>query len=105
MVLSADDVKDCIRKVEPLKYAEETCYGGCLIITAFSSGLDIGTANWVIRSCKREVACLSSSVFTSSQSMSFDYHALEDCGTLLYSDFSSLNTAEATEEEINHSSM
>lgn len=102
---SADDVKGCIQKVEPLKYAEETCYGGSLIIKAFSSGLDIGTANWVIRSTKREVTFLSSSVLTSSQAMSFDYHALEGYGTLLYSDFSALNAAEVAEEEINHSAI
>ncbi|KAK4438629.1 hypothetical protein Salat_0197400 [Sesamum alatum] len=37
------DVKACILKVESLKYAEEACYGGTLIIKAFSSSLEIGS--------------------------------------------------------------
>ncbi|KAL1096371.1 hypothetical protein V6Z11_D06G219400 [Gossypium hirsutum] len=45
---SAVDVKDCMRKVQTLKYAEEACYNGTLVIKAFSSGLEIGTCNWTI---------------------------------------------------------
>ncbi|XP_075644960.1 uncharacterized protein LOC142615944 [Castanea sativa] len=35
----AADVTDCTQKVQTLRYAEETCYNGRLIIKAFSSVL------------------------------------------------------------------
>ncbi|KAK8630137.1 hypothetical protein V6N13_078947 [Hibiscus sabdariffa] len=50
---SAVDVKDCMKKVQTLKYAEEACYNGTLIIRPFSSGLEIGTCNWTISGPKR----------------------------------------------------
>ncbi|KAM7472586.1 hypothetical protein LguiA_010769 [Lonicera macranthoides] len=40
---SAADVKDCMQKVKTLKYGEEVCYNGTLVIQAFSSGLEIGS--------------------------------------------------------------
>ncbi|XP_048495658.1 uncharacterized protein LOC104887497 isoform X3 [Beta vulgaris subsp. vulgaris] len=96
---SAVDVKGSIQKVQSLKYAEETCYGGLLIIKAFSSGLDIGTSNWEIRSPKKDVVFISSSVFVSAPALSFDYQALQDHDIVLFSDFSSLDSMEDTEVE------
>ncbi|KAL0540293.1 hypothetical protein IC582_024528 [Cucumis melo] len=83
------DVKDCMQKVETLRYGEETCYNGALVIKAFSSGLEIGSCNWTINCPKRDIAYISSSIFFSSNSMEFDYLALQ-METIIYSDFSSL---------------
>ncbi|KAL7238059.1 hypothetical protein ACSBR2_004206 [Camellia fascicularis] len=96
---SAADVKDCIKKVQVLKYAEETCYSGTLILKAFSSGLEIGTCNWTINGPKRNIACLSSSIFVSSYAMNFDYHALQGYDLVLYSDFSLLDVMEDTDND------
>ncbi|KAA8546908.1 hypothetical protein F0562_003337 [Nyssa sinensis] len=41
------DVRDCMQKVWALKYAEEACYNGTLIIEAFRSGLEIATDNFL----------------------------------------------------------
>ncbi|XP_074276685.1 uncharacterized protein LOC141600360 [Silene latifolia] len=100
---SAADVKDCVQKVQPLKYAEETCYAGLIIIKAFSSGLDIGTSNWVIRSPKKDIAFLSSSVFISAVALDFTYKALQGCDIVLYTDFSSLDDTENVEEQVDNS--
>ncbi|KAK1405655.1 Beta-Casp domain-containing protein [Heracleum sosnowskyi] len=85
---SVADVMDCMQKVQTLKYAEEACYNGTLLIKAFSSGLDIGTCNWTISSPKGTVSYLSSSCFISSTAMDFDYHALKGSDMIIYSDFS-----------------
>ena len=97
MLLSAADVKDCMRKVQTVKYAEETCYNGTLILKAFSSGLEIGTCNWTIKGPKRNIACISSPIFVSSHAMNFDYHALQGYDLILYSDFSPLDVMEDTD--------
>uniref|UniRef100_A0A5B7BS94 Beta-Casp domain-containing protein n=1 Tax=Davidia involucrata TaxID=16924 RepID=A0A5B7BS94_DAVIN len=96
---SAADVKDCMQKVQALKYAEEACYNGTLIINAFSSGLEIGTCNWTINGPKRNIACLFSSIFVSAHAMNFDYHALHGNDLILYSDFSSPNVMEDVEDD------
>lgn len=85
------DVKACMLKVECLKYAEEACYGGTLIIQAFSSGLEIGSCNWGISGPKASISYISSSVFSSAAAMSFNYQALQRSDVILYSDFSSCN--------------
>ncbi|XP_052193113.1 uncharacterized protein LOC127801764 [Diospyros lotus] len=94
---SAGDVKDCMQMVQTLKYAEETCYNGTLILKAFSSGLEIGACNWTISSPKGSIACLSSSIFVSSHAKSFDYHALQGYDIILYTDFSLLDIVEDTD--------
>ncbi|XP_038890024.1 integrator complex subunit 9 homolog isoform X2 [Benincasa hispida] len=86
---SAADIKDCLQKVETLRYGEEACYNGALVIKAFSSGLEIGACNWTINCPKRDIAYISSSIFSSSNAMDFDYLALQE-ETIIYSDCSSL---------------
>ncbi|KAL9152175.1 hypothetical protein ABFS82_11G103000 [Erythranthe guttata] len=98
---SAADVKDCMLKVESLKYAEETCYNGTLMMSAFSSGLEIGSCNWKITCPKGSVAYISSSVFSPLTAMSFDYKSLQRSDVILYSDFSSCNAADNFEADNN----
>jgi integrator complex subunit 9 len=97
-LLSAADVTDCIQKVQTLRYAEEACYNGTLIIKACSSGLEIGTCNWTINGPKRDVAFISSSIFLPAHAMKFDYHALQGNDVILYSDFSPLDAMEDVED-------
>lgn len=94
---SVDDVQSCLRKVQTLKYAEEACYNGILIIKAFSSGLEVGSCNWTINSPKRNITCISGSIFVSPHAMDFDFHALRGNDLILYSDFSPLYTSEDLE--------
>ncbi|CAI9090048.1 OLC1v1024733C1 [Oldenlandia corymbosa var. corymbosa] len=83
---SAADVSKCMQRVQSLKYAEEACYNGILLLKAFSSGLDIGTCNWSITSPKQNVAYISGSVFASEISTKFDYHALWGSDVIFFSD-------------------
>lgn len=76
-----------MQKVQTLKYAEETCYNGTLIIKAVSSGLEIGACNWAINSPKGDIAFISNSIFLSGHAMDFDYHGLEGNDLIIYSDF------------------
>ncbi|OMO75685.1 hypothetical protein CCACVL1_16109 [Corchorus capsularis] len=96
---SAGDVKDCMMKVQTLKYAEEACYNGTLIIKAFSSGLDIGTCNWRINGPRRNVAYISSSIFVSTHAMDFDFLGPQGSDLIIYSDFSSLDATENMEND------
>ncbi|KAM3685910.1 hypothetical protein ACJW31_11G155000 [Castanea mollissima] len=96
---SAADVTDCTQKVQTLRYAEETCYNGTLIIKAFSSGLEIGTCNWTITGPKRDVAFISNSIFLPAHAMKFDYRSLQSNDIILYSDFSSLDDMENVEDD------
>ncbi|XP_072965849.1 uncharacterized protein [Typha angustifolia] len=89
---SAADVKRSMQKIQPVKYAEETCFNGTLILKAFSSGLDIGSCNWTVSSPRRSISYLSSSIFESAHAMDFDYHSLRGNDLVIFSDFSSLNS-------------
>ncbi|XP_073045383.1 uncharacterized protein [Primulina eburnea] len=96
---SAADVKDCMLKIETLKYAEEVCYNGTLIIKAFSSGLEIGSCNWSISGPKGSIAYISSSVVSSATAMSFNYQALQRHDVTLFSDFCFCNDTEKLEDD------
>lgn len=85
-------------KVQRLRYAEEVCYDGTLVIKAFSSGLEIGGCNWVINSPKRNLTYVSGSIFDSGHAMDFDYNALQGSDIILYSDFSILVKSEDTDQ-------
>lgn len=103
MLFSSADVKYCMQMVQTLKYAEEACYNGTLVIKAFSSGLEIGSCNWTISCQERNIACISSSIFVSSDAMDFDYHSLQGNDLILYSDFSSQDGMEDVEHDNNRS--
>lgn len=90
-----------MRKIQKLKYAEEACYNGTLIIKAFSSGLEIGACNWTINSPKRNIAYIASSIFVSMHAMDFDFLGLRGNDVIIYSDFSSLDTTDNMENDSN----
>lgn len=93
------DVKGCLQKVQTLKYAEEVCYNGTLLIKALSSGLEIGSCNWSLKGPKRNISYISSSVISSGTATDFDFHSLQGSDVLIYSDFSSLNVDNCVENE------
>lgn len=96
-------MKDCILKVRTLKYAEEVCYNGTLVIKPFSSGVELGSCNWILNGTKGDIAYLSSSSFNSAHAMNFDFRSL--CGThmLIYSDLSPLSFTQDVEDEDSYS--
>ncbi|MCI03989.1 integrator complex subunit 9-like, partial [Trifolium medium] len=101
--LIAADVKDCILKINTVNYAQEVCYNGTLVIKAFSSGIEIGSCNWILNGPKGDIAYLSSSCFFSAHAMSFDYRSLQGTSSLIYSDFASLTDAQDIEDGDNKS--
>ncbi|ESW32006.1 hypothetical protein PHAVU_002G285400 [Phaseolus vulgaris] len=100
---SAADVKDCMLKINTLNYAEEACYNGTLVIKAFSSGMEIGSCNWVLNSPKGDIAYVSGSSFISAHAMPFDYCSLQGTCALIYSDFFSLGDTQDSSDADNYS--
>ena len=88
-----------MQNVQSLKYAEEACYNGTLLIRAFSSGLDIGTCNWSISSPKQRIAYLSSSIFASATATEFDYNPLRASDVILFSDSTVCDALDKLENE------
>ncbi|KAK3027184.1 hypothetical protein RJ639_042450 [Escallonia herrerae] len=99
---SAADVKSCMQRVQVLKYAEQACNNGSITIKAFSSGLEIGSCNWTISSPKANIGHVSSSIFQSETAMDFNYHALQGCDAIIYSDNSARNILGNVEDENYH---
>ncbi|XP_065875635.1 uncharacterized protein [Euphorbia lathyris] len=100
---SSKDIKDCIQKIQPLKYAEEACYNGAVVVKALSSGLEIGSCNWTIEDPKGKISYISSSIIASAHAMEFDYRALQGTDLVLYADFSSQDVIEDAERHDNYS--
>uniref|UniRef100_A0A7N0UT53 Beta-Casp domain-containing protein n=1 Tax=Kalanchoe fedtschenkoi TaxID=63787 RepID=A0A7N0UT53_KALFE len=86
---SAAHVKDCVKMIQSLKYAEETCYNGAINITAFSSGTEVGACNWRLNGQGTNLVYLSASVLASTHATEFNFQALRKCDLLLCSDLSS----------------
>ncbi|KAH7677096.1 Integrator complex subunit 9 protein [Dioscorea alata] len=85
---SATDVKECMLKIHSLRYGEEACYNSTLILKSFSSGLEIGSSNWMINGPRRNFTYLSSSILKSAHAMGFDYYSLQGNDLILFSDLS-----------------
>lgn len=90
ILISPAQVKDCIKMIHTLKYAEEICYNGTINITAFSSGLEVGSCNWRLNGPELNLVFLSASIFTSKHALDFDFQALQKSDLVLFSDLSSL---------------
>ncbi|WCJ38542.1 Integrator complex subunit 9 [Euphorbia peplus] len=94
---SSEDIKDCIKMIQPLKYAEEACYNGAVVVKALSSGLEIGSCNWTIEDPKGKISYLSSSIIASAHAMEFDYHALQGSDLVLFANLLSQDVVEDAE--------
>ncbi|KAF8081520.1 hypothetical protein N665_0881s0021 [Sinapis alba] len=88
-----------MKKVQAVKFAEEVCYNGTLIIKALSSGLDIGACNWLINGPNGSLSYVSDSIFVSHHAKSFDFHGLKGTDVMIYTGFSSLQTASHTDSD------
>uniref|UniRef100_A0A7N0T5Q8 Beta-Casp domain-containing protein n=2 Tax=Kalanchoe fedtschenkoi TaxID=63787 RepID=A0A7N0T5Q8_KALFE len=86
---SAAHVKDCVKMIHSLKYAEETCYNGAINITAFSCGTEVGACNWRLNGQGTNLVYLSASVLASTHATEFNFQALRKSDLLLCSDLSS----------------
>lgn len=75
------------------------------MIKALSSGLEIGSCNWSIKSPKGNLVYLSSSVFGSAHAMEFDCLSLTGQDVVIFSDFSSLNSMDSDEENTNRCAL
>ncbi|KAG6494445.1 hypothetical protein ZIOFF_049471 [Zingiber officinale] len=96
---SAADIKECMQKIQPLKYGEETFFNGSIMLKAYSSGLDIGSCNWTIHDPRWSISYLSSSLFMSACWKGFDYMSLLGNDLVLFSDLSSLSSIDITSTE------
>lgn len=80
--------------MQTLKYAEEVCYNGIVIVKAFSSGSEIGACNWTLKCPDTSIACISNSIFASHHAQEFDYCSLKGNDVIIYMDFSFLDVHE-----------
>lgn len=83
---SAADVKHCLEHVQKLRFGEEVNINGFLTISPSSSGLGIGTANWVIKGGRQHVGYIATSLHERNHSMPLDMASLKGVHALLFSD-------------------
>lgn len=83
---SAADVKYCLEHVQKLRFGEEVNINGFLTISPSSSGLGIGTANWVIKGGRQHVGYIATSLHERNHSMPLDMASLKGVHALLFSD-------------------
>uniref|UniRef100_A0A0E0KB58 Beta-Casp domain-containing protein n=1 Tax=Oryza punctata TaxID=4537 RepID=A0A0E0KB58_ORYPU len=88
---SLDNIEECMQKIQHVKYGEEVCFNGMLMLKACSSGLELGNCVWTIKGPRASMTCLPSSIFVSAHALDFDYSSLMGNDVILFSDFSSLN--------------
>lgn len=46
---SLDNIEECMQKTQYVKYGEEVCFNGMLMLKASSSGLELGNCVWTIK--------------------------------------------------------
>lgn len=88
---SAPNIEECMQKIQPVKFGEEVCFNGMLMLKASSSGLELGNCVWSIKGPRASITYLPSTVFVSAHALDCDYNSLKENDIILFSDFSSLN--------------
>ncbi|GLJ46620.1 hypothetical protein SUGI_0982320 [Cryptomeria japonica] len=88
---SAAEAKNCIKKIHPLRLAEEICYNDTLVIKPISSGLEIGASNWMVNGPRRSLTYITGSVIGTGHAMGLDIPSLQGTDLVLFSDFSPLS--------------
>ncbi|XP_015691289.1 integrator complex subunit 9 isoform X2 [Oryza brachyantha] len=89
---SLENIEACMQKIKHVKYGEEACFNGMLMLKAYSSGLELGNCVWTIKGPRASITYLPSSIFVSAHALDFDYSPLRGNDVILFSDFSSLNS-------------
>ncbi|KAL6616579.1 hypothetical protein ACP70R_038849 [Stipagrostis hirtigluma subsp. patula] len=102
---SQANIKECMQNIQPVRYGEEVCFNGILMLKASSSGLELGNCVWTIKGPRASTAYLPSSVFVSAHALDFDYSSLKESDVVLFSDFSSLNDMDEDNEMIDEHAM
>uniref|UniRef100_A0A453G8X0 Beta-Casp domain-containing protein n=1 Tax=Aegilops tauschii subsp. strangulata TaxID=200361 RepID=A0A453G8X0_AEGTS len=102
---SATNLEECMRKTQTVKYGEEVCFNGMLMLKASSSGLELGNCVWSIKGPRASITYLPSTVFVSAHALDCDYNSLKENDIILFSDFSSLDVMDENNENLGENAM
>ncbi|TVU36110.1 hypothetical protein EJB05_18026, partial [Eragrostis curvula] len=102
---SPANIEECMQKIKTVKYGEEVCFNGILMLKAYSSGLELGNCVWSIKGLRASITYLPSSVFVSAHALDFDYGSLKENDIILFSDLSSLNDMDKDNEKLDEHAM
>ncbi|XP_062207828.1 uncharacterized protein LOC133909422 isoform X2 [Phragmites australis] len=102
---SRANIEECMQKIQTVKYGEEVCFNGILMLKASSSGLELGNCAWTIKGPRASITYLPNSVFVSAHALDFDYSSLKENDVILFSDLSSLNYMDEDNEKLNEHAM
>ena len=69
---SLDNIEECMQKTQYVKYGEEVCFNGMLMLKASSSGLELGNCVWTIKGPRASMTYLPSSIFVSAHALDYD---------------------------------
>ena len=67
-----------MRKTQTVKYGEEVCFNGMLMLKASSSGLELGNCVWSIKGPRASITYLPSTLFVSAHALDCDYNSLKE---------------------------
>ncbi|CAM0884250.1 unnamed protein product [Alopecurus aequalis] len=102
---SAANIEECMQKTQPIKYRQEVCFNGMLMLKASSSGLELGNCAWSLKGPRASITYLPSTVFVSAHALDCDYNSLKENDVILFSDFSSLNIMDEDTENLGENAM
>ncbi|KAM0923026.1 hypothetical protein ACQ4PT_005796 [Festuca glaucescens] len=101
----AANIEECMQKIQPIKYGQEVCFNGMLMLKASSSGLELGNCAWSLEGPRASITYLPSAVFVSAHALDCDYNLLKENNAILFSDFSSLNVMDEDDENLGENAM
>uniref|UniRef100_A0ACD5XC49 Uncharacterized protein n=1 Tax=Avena sativa TaxID=4498 RepID=A0ACD5XC49_AVESA len=102
---SAANIEECMQKTEPIKYGQEVCFNGMLMLKASSSGLELGNCAWSLKGPRASITYLPSTVFVSAHALDCDLNSLKENDVILFSDFSSLYVIDEDNENLSEHAM
>ncbi|KAK1669082.1 hypothetical protein QYE76_057241 [Lolium multiflorum] len=102
---SAANIEECMQKIQPIKYGQEVCFNGMLMLKASSSGLELGNCAWSLEGPRASITYLPNTVFVSAHALDCDYNSLKENDVILFSDFSSLNVMDEDDENLGENAM
>ena len=94
-----------MQKTQPIKYGQEVCFNGMLMLKASSSGLELGNCAWSLKGPRASITYLPSTLFVSAHALDCDYNSLKGNDVILFSDFSSLNVMDEDNENLGEDAM
>lgn len=102
---SPTNIEECMQKIQSVKYGENVCFNGMLMLKASSSGLELGNCAWTIKGPRASITYLPSSVFVSAHALDCDYSSLKENDVILFSDFSYLSAMDEENENLSEHAM